>query len=70
MLEESLQKQSELLRQFVADAERSFEEFRKEYEALGEDTQRKLQEFLDSEQMDKLKMRLEEIRESSFWVRV
>ncbi len=64
VLQDTIDKQSELLRRFVADTERSFDEFRKEYEALGQDTQRRLQEFLDSEQMEKLKKRLEEIREN------
>jgi hypothetical protein len=63
VIKQALEKQAELLRRFAQDTGKKFEQFRKEYEALSADTQRKLKDTLDSGQLEKMDKHMEDIKD-------
>ncbi len=63
VLLENLERLSELLRRFAAQTEKSFADFRRDYEQLQEQTRRRLEESLDADQIEAFEKRQEELRE-------
>ncbi len=63
ILLENLERLSELLRRFAAQTEKSFADFKRDYEQLQEQTRRRLEESLDTTQLEAFEKRQEELRE-------
>jgi uncharacterized phage infection (PIP) family protein YhgE len=63
VLRDYLDRASALLQEFIRDSSRTFEEYRREYEAAARELRDQLNDTLDSMQMEKLDRRLDEIKE-------
>lgn len=63
VLRDYLDQAGTLLQEFIRDSSRTFEEYRREYEAAARELRDQLNDTLDSMQMDKLDRRLDEIKE-------
>jgi len=63
VIKQALEKQAELLAQFAQDTGKKFEQFRKEWETISNDTRRQLKDALDPGQMEKMDRHIEKIRE-------
>ena len=63
VLRDYLDRAGTLLQDFIRDSSRTFEEYRREYEAATRELRDQLNDTLDSMQMEKLDRRLDEIKE-------
>ena len=63
VLRDYLGRAGTLLQEFIRDSSRTFEEYRREYEAAARELRDQLNDTLDSMQMEKLDRRLDEIKE-------
>lgn len=63
VLRDYLDQAGTLLQEFIRDSSRTFEEYRREYEAAARELRDQLNDTLDSMQMEKLDRRLDEIKE-------